>query len=88
MSRYCTPTAYVLGVLALLAVIVLTTPNGGTHAHRSPADLTGPSSGPGPGVLTRAVAAASGGTVADAPGVRTPAAPGGTVPRALAGLPA
>lgn len=35
MSQYRTPTAYVLGVLALLAVIVLTTPNGGTHARWS-----------------------------------------------------
>ncbi|TDL39033.1 hypothetical protein [Kocuria rosea] len=35
MSQYRTPTAYVLGVLVLLAVIVLTTPNGGTHARWS-----------------------------------------------------
>lgn len=37
MSQYRTPTAYVLGVLVLLAVIVLTTPNGGTHARWSAA---------------------------------------------------
>ncbi|MFI7494742.1 hypothetical protein ACH9D2_08480 [Kocuria sp. M4R2S49] len=35
MSQYRTPTAYVLGVLVLLGVIVLTTPNGGTHARWS-----------------------------------------------------
>lgn len=35
MSQYRAPTAYVLVVLLLLAVIVLTTPDGGTHAHRS-----------------------------------------------------
>lgn len=35
MSQFRTPTAYVLGVLVLLAVIVLTTPNGGTHARWS-----------------------------------------------------
>lgn len=32
MSRYRNPTAYVLGVLVLLAAIVLATPNGGTRA--------------------------------------------------------
>ncbi|GAB2622617.1 hypothetical protein [Kocuria arenosa] len=35
MSQFRTPMAYVLGVLVLLAVIVLTTPNGGTHARWS-----------------------------------------------------
>jgi hypothetical protein len=35
LSQYRTPTAYVLGVLVLLAVIVLTTPNGRTHARWS-----------------------------------------------------
>ncbi|MFF0904560.1 UNVERIFIED_CONTAM: hypothetical protein RF653_12845 [Kocuria sp. CPCC 205316] len=35
MSQFRTPTAYVLGVLVLLAVVVLTTPNGGTHARWS-----------------------------------------------------
>jgi hypothetical protein len=35
LSQYRTPTAYVLGVLVLLAVIVLTTPNGGTRARWS-----------------------------------------------------
>ncbi|MEX5299013.1 hypothetical protein RCG67_09565 [Kocuria sp. CPCC 205292] len=33
MSQYRTPTAYVLGVLVLLAAIVLTTPGGGTDAR-------------------------------------------------------
>jgi hypothetical protein len=35
LSQFRTPTAYVLGVLVLLAVIVLTTPNGGTRARWS-----------------------------------------------------
>ncbi|MFF0989271.1 hypothetical protein [Kocuria nitroreducens] len=35
MRQYRTPTAYVLGVLVLLAAIVLTTPNGGTQARWS-----------------------------------------------------
>lgn len=35
MSQYRTPTAYVLVVLVLLAVVVLTTPSGGTHARWS-----------------------------------------------------
>ncbi|GAA1753294.1 hypothetical protein [Kocuria aegyptia] len=35
MSQYRTPTAYVLGVLVLLAAVVLTTPAGGTHARWS-----------------------------------------------------
>lgn len=35
MSQYRIPTAYVLGVLVLLAVVVLTTPSGGTHARWS-----------------------------------------------------
>lgn len=37
MSQYRTPTAYLLGVLVLLVVIVLTTPSDGTHARWSAA---------------------------------------------------
>ena len=62
MSQYRTPTAYVLVVLVLLAVVVLTTPSGGTHARWSvtaqaevPAMTTGRTgfevSGAGPAVV-------------------------------------